>query len=42
VLERIKDNIKIHEKEKKERIKRENKKAVDAKEANLKSEAVWN
>lgn len=42
VMERIKDNIKIHEKERKDRIKRENKKAVDAKEANLKAEAIWN
>ena len=37
VMERIKDNIKIHDKQRKERIKRENKKAVDAKQANIKS-----
>ena len=30
-MERIKDNIKIHEKERKDRIKRQNKKRVDAK-----------
>lgn len=41
-MERIKDNIRIQEKERKDRVKRENKKAVDAKEANIKAEAIWN
>lgn len=42
VMERIKDNIKSHDKERKDRIKRENKKNVDAKEANSKAEKIWN
>ena len=41
VMERIKDNIRIHEKEHKQRIKRQNKKRVDAKEANDKAEVIW-
>lgn len=37
ILERIKDNILKHEIDKKERIKRENKKRIDAEEAKIQS-----
>ena len=37
IMERIKDNIKKHETDKKERIKRENKKRIEADEAKKKS-----
>lgn len=41
VMERIKDNISKGEKDKKERIKRENQKRIDAEEAKIQSEALW-
>lgn len=42
VMERIRDNIKQHDREKKERVKRENRKNVDAKIAKDKAETIWN
>src|SRR5205085_2111283 len=41
VMEMIKNNIKKHEIDKKERIKRENRKKVDADEAKIKSDMLW-
>lgn len=41
VMERIKDNISKHESDKKQRIKRENKKRIEAEQAKHQSEVLW-
>lgn len=41
VMERIKSNIKKHDTDKKERVKRENRKKIDADQAKTKSDTIW-